>query len=259
MNIKEIVKILTSLKIEENEAKIEAKMLAEAFGENACEKARLRAETKMPVQYIIGTSYFMGEDFIVNENVLIPRDETEFLVRKSVEIINLNDFKQVLDIGCGSGCISCMVAKLTSAQVLGVDISSSAIQVALDNTAKLNLFNKAIFRKSDIFSKIRSDEKFDMIISNPPYVKPSEKEKLQQELSFEPQNALFASDENGIEFYEKISREAPKFLNKNGFLIFEIGFGQFNLVKEIMQKNGFKNINYQKDLANIERVIWGNL
>src|SRR5574344_1075657 len=137
MNIKEIVKILTLSKIEESEAKIEAKTLAEAFGENACEKARLRAETKMPVQYIIGTSYFMGEDFIVNENVLIPRDETEFLVRKSVEIINLNDFKQVLDIGCGSGCISCMVAKLTSAQVLGVDISSSAIQVALDNTAKL--------------------------------------------------------------------------------------------------------------------------
>lgn len=276
MNIKQIENILKEGGIEPNEAKIEAKMLVkhflgfcdidlvlkEEFEERAIllEKAKLRAQKRLPIQYIIGEADFMGERFIVNENVLIPRDETEILVRKAVEIINNKQLKEnreqkVLDIGTGSGCIACMVAKLTNSQVIGVDVSSDSLQVALDNSSKLGLFNKAIFRKSDIFSNIR--EKFDLIVSNPPYIPPQEKENLQVEVKFEPENALFAKDEKGIEFYDKIISNAEKFLNEGGFLMFELGIGQAALVKEMMQKNGFKNIGIEKDLVGIERIIWG--
>lgn len=271
MNIKQIEKILTDAGIEPNEAKIEAKMLIKHFLEVSdidlalnsefahndlvLEKAKLRAETKIPIQHIIGTAYFMGEDFIVNEKVLIPRDETEILVRKAVEIINQNSFKKILDIGTGSGCIACMIAKLTEAQVIGVDISTDALQVALDNSSKLELFNKALFRKSDIFSNVK--EKFDLIISNPPYIPITEKNQLQAEVGFEPNLALFAHDVDGVGFYEKIITKAPEFLNEDGYLMFELGINQARKVKTFMEKAGFKNIEIEKDLAGIERVISG--
>jgi len=273
MNINQISKILSDAGIEANEAKIEAKMLVRhflglsdidltinpEFKENPelMQAVNLRAQKRLPIQHIIGTAYFMGEDFIVNENVLIPRDETEILVRKAVELINKNDFNKVLDIGTGSGIIACMVAKLTGAQVLGVDISTAALQIALDNSSKLGLFNKAIFRKSDVFSNV--SEKFDMIISNPPYISPSERGKLQMEVCFEPEGALFANDIEGIEFYDKISSQAPEFLNEGGYLLFELGIGQSEAVKTLMTKAGFKNIEIEKDLAGIDRVIWGEI
>jgi release factor glutamine methyltransferase len=273
MNIKQIEKILTAGGIEENEAKIEAKMLIKHFLKlsdidlalneefKECkivfEKALLRVQKKIPIQHIIGSAYFMGEDFIVNDNVLIPRDETEILVRKAVEIINSNNLKNVLDIGTGSGCIACMTAKLTQAKVLGVDVSLEALQTALENSSKLGLFNKAIFRKSDIFSKIRENENFDMIISNPPYIPINQKPLLQKEVQFEPDLALFAEDIDGIEFYEKITTEAIDFLNENGYLIFELGINQSKSVENLMKKAKFKNIQIEKDLAGIERIIWG--
>lgn len=200
----------------------------------------------------------MGEKFIVNESVLIPRDETELLVRKAVEIIKKNDFKKVLDIGTGSGCIACMIVKLTDAQVIGVDVSTNALQTALDNSSRLGLFNKAIFRKSDIFSNVKNDEKFDMIVSNPPYIPFSQKETLQKEVQFEPQSALFARNE-GLEFYEKIIRGAKPFLNKGGYLMFELGIGQAQAVKKLMEENNYKDIEIEKDLAYIERIIFARV
>ena len=194
MAINEIVKILTDSGIEPNEANIEVRLLIEHFAnygymdlvmgkklspeklEIVKEKAELRAKTHQPVQHIIGLADFMGEKFIVNPSVLIPRDETEILVRKAIDIINTNNFKTVLDVGTGSGCIACMIAKYTDSQVIGLDISSDALNTALDNASKLNLYNKAIFRKSDIFSNVKTGESFDMIVSNPPYIPPSEKE-----------------------------------------------------------------------------------
>lgn len=277
MNIKQIEEILENSGIEKNEAKTEAKMLIEHFckissiklaidkgefkDENGIilEKAKLRASSKRPIQQIIGSAYFMGEDFIVNENTLIPRDETEILVRKAIEIITENKFQQILDIGTGTGIIACMIAKRTEAKALGTDISSDALQIALDNSSKLNLFNKAIFRKSDLFSNVRESEKFDVIISNPPYIPIKEKGDLQKEVEFDPQIALFASDEKGIEFYEKITEQAPKYLNKNGYLMFELGINQAEDVKNLMIKNGFENIEIIKDLAYIDRVIFGRM
>lgn len=275
MSIHEILKILTDAGIEPNEADAELKILLENFANYSVkdiilgnklteerlkivkEKAEIRAKTRQPIQHITGFADFMGEKFIVNPSVLIPRDETEILVRKAVEIIKKNDFHTALDVGTGSGCIACMVAKLSDCQIIGLDISSDALNTALDNASRLNLFNKAIFRKSDIFSNVKPNEKFDIIISNPPYIPVSQKETLQKEVRFDPETALFTQDEKGVEFYEKISANAPKILNKNGCLIFEIGLGQAKYVQEIMHNNGFKNIEITKDLAGIERVICG--
>ena len=201
----------------------------------------------------------MGEKFSVNEDVLIPRDETELLVRKAVEIIDENNFKTVMDMCTGSGCIACMIAKLSPATVMGVDVSTDVLHVALANMEKMALFNRATFRKSDLFDKIREDEKFDIIVSNPPYIAPKYKKDLQKEVMFEPEIALFTKDEKGLEFYEKISKDAPKFLNKGGYLMFELGFGQSGDVAEIMRTNGFKDIKVLKDLTGIDRVIFGKI
>ncbi len=278
MKINEVEKILMDGGIEPNESKVEAKMIVkhflgldaaglllnDEFEENAdlIEAAKLRAKTRKPIQHILGYAHFMGEDFIVNEHVLIPRDETEILVRKAVELLNEkwkmeNGKLSILDIGTGSGCIACMLAKLTNAQVLGVDISADALQIALDNSSKMGLFNKAIFRKSDIFSNIHNNEKFDIIVSNPPYIPPSERGKLQKEVEFDPELALFTKDDDGIEFYDKIIKEAPDYLNENGYLLFELGIGQAEKVKSLMKQRDFTDIGVEKDLAGIERIIWG--
>lgn len=276
MLIEDIVKILTDAGIEKNEAVIEVKMLIEHFANYTVsdlimgkkldsnklkiveEKARQRAKTREPIQHIIGFADFMGEKFIVNPSVLIPRDETEILVRKAIEIINKNDLKAALDVGTGSGCIACMIAKYTDCRIIGLDISTDALNTALDNASRLNLFNKAIFRKSDIFSNVKTDESFDIIVSNPPYIPPSEKEKIQKEVTFDPESALYTTDEKGLEFYEKIISDAPKILNKGGYLLFELGIGQSQEVKNFMKKD-FENIEIIKDLAGIDRVICGKL
>lgn len=277
MLIPDIVKILTDSGIELNEANIEVKLLIEHFAGYSLvdilmgkkldedklkiveEKAKYRASTKEPIQYIIGSADFMGEKFLVNPSVLIPRDETEILVRKAIEIINKNNFKWALDIGTGSGCIACMIAKLTECQVIGIDISTEAIHTAFSNMERMKLFNKATFRKSDVYSKIRSEEKFDIIVSNPPYIPPMMKKNIQKEVSFEPELALYTKDEKGLEFYDKIIQDAPKFLNPNGYIIFELGLGQSHDVAQIMNNNGFDDIQIVKDLANIDRIIFGHL
>lgn len=274
--IQEIVKILTDAGIEPNEANIEVKLLIEHFCnyttkdiimgkkldyeklEIVKEKALRRAKTREPIQYIIGFADFMGEKFIVNPSVLIPRDETEILVRKAIEVINKNNLKHALDIGTGSGCIACMIAKHTDCQIIGTDISVDALNTALDNASRLNLYNKAIFRKSDIFSNVKPSETFDIIISNPPYIPFSEKENLQKEVRFEPETALF-SEEEGLAPYMRISSEAPTVLSKYGHVLFEIGVNQSEKVADIMRNAGFINIEIIKDLAGIDRVIYGQL
>lgn len=275
MTIQEILKILTDSGIEPNEANVEVKMLLEHFANYGAkdiimgnkltddklkivkEKAQLRAKTRQPIQHIIGYADFMGEKFLVNSSVLIPRDETEILVRKAIETINENGFKMALDVGTGSGCIACMVAKHTDCQIIGLDVSTDALNVALDNASRLNLFNKAIFRKSDVFSNVKPRESFDIIISNPPYIPVGT--VLQKEVMFDPKLALFASDKDGLEFYEKISKNAPKILNTGGYLLFELGVGQSQAVKDIMAQAGFKDFEIIKDLAGIDRVISAHL
>ena len=271
MNIQAIIKMLIDAGIEENEAKAEVKILLEHFckytekdkilGRTLSdseldlikEKVEYRIKERIPVQYITGEGYFMGEFFKVSPDVLIPRDETEILVRKAIELIQDNDFKKVLDIGTGSGCIACTIAKNTDATVLGVDISSDALRIALDNVTRLGINNRAVFRKSDLFEKVREEEKFDIIISNPPYI-PHHVE-LSQEVMKEPELALRAN-EDGLEFYRKITEKAPDFLTEGGWLMYELGIGESNAVKAFMQEH-FTNVTIEKDLVGIDRVIYG--
>ena len=273
MNIQTITEILIKAGIETNEAKKEIKMLLEHFCNytelDKCKgvelssqqletlkcKVEKRANTRLPIQYIIGEAYFMGEFFKVTPDVLIPRDETEILVTKAIELIRRNGFKTVLDIGTGSGCIACTIAKQTEATALGVDISSDALRIALDNVTKLGINNRAVFRKSDLFSRVREEENFDVIISNPPYIPLGT--ILSEEVNYEPQIALFA-EENGLKFYRKIVEQAPKYLNPSGYLLFELGIGESKFVQQFMEKD-FVDIIIEKDLAGIDRVIYGKL
>ena len=265
--------MLTDAGIEECEAKKEVKMLLEHFcnysekdeilGHPITEehlkilkgKVEARLADRTPVQYIIGESYFMGEFFKVTPDVLIPRPETEILVTKAIEIIKENSLEHILDIGTGSGCIACTIANRTNSVVLGVDISSDALRIALDNVTRLGINNRAVFRKSDLFSKIRAEERFDMIISNPPYIPIGT--ELEPELKHEPQIALFA-EENGLQLYRKIVSEAPNYLNDGGWLIFELGIGESAAVKAFMNEY-FEGVNVIKDLDGIDRVIYGRL
>ena len=273
MNIQKLVEILINAGIEENEAKREVKMLLEHFckytendrimGKSLSDeqfeliksKVDYRASTRTPIQYIIGEAWFMGEFFKVTQDVLIPRDETEILVKRAIEIINQNNFEDVLDIGTGSGCIACTIAKNTSATVLGVDVSTDALRIALDNVTKLDINNRAIFRKSDLFEKIRDGEVFDLIISNPPYIPYGT--ELSKEVQQEPELALFA-EENGLAYYRKIIEKAPQYLIEGGYLMFELGIGEALEVKNMMQKD-FEDIVIEKDLAGIDRIILGKL
>lgn len=275
--IPDIVKILTDSGIEPNEANVEVKLLIEHFAgygltdiimgkkldasklEIVEQKAKLRASMHQPIQYIIGEADFMGEKFIVDRNVLIPRDETEILVRKAVDVIQRNNFSSVLDMCTGSGCIACMIAKMTSATVIGSDISNEAIHVAFKNMERFGLYNRVLFRKSNIFSMIREDEKFDVIVSNPPYIAPKYKKNIQKEVSFEPSIALYTKDEKGLEFYEKIIDGASKHLNSGGYILFELGQGQSHDVAQLLAQADFSSIQVVKDLANIDRVILAQL
>ncbi len=273
MNIQMIIKLLTDAGIEDNEARCEVKMLLEHFC-NYTENEKLRGvelteeqlnlikskveervKTKKPVQYIIGESYFMGEFFRVTPEVLIPRDETELLVTRAIEIIRKEDFKDVLDIGTGSGCIACTIAKQTDAVVLGVDISSDALRIALDNVTKLGINNRAVFRKSDLYSSVRDEEKFDMIISNPPYIPYGT--ELSAEVMHEPAQALFA-EENGLAIYRRIIEDASKYLKPNGYIMFELGIDEAQSVAGMLEKE-FQDIVIEKDLAGIDRVIYARL
>lgn len=273
MNIQTIKKLLIDAGVEENEAKKELEMLLAHFcnytekdailGRNLSQaefdvildKVKKRIKESIPIQYIIGESWFMGDYYKVTPDVLIPRDETEILVRKAIEIIKENSFEDVLDIGTGSGCIACSIAKNTAATVLGVDISSDALRIALDNVTRLGINNRAIFRKSDLFAMVREGETFDVIISNPPYIPYGT--ELSQEVLQEPHLALFAEEE-GVAIYRKIIEQAPLYLNEEGYLMFELGIGEAARVEAMMEKK-FKNITVLKDLAGIDRVIYGQL
>ncbi len=218
--------------------------------EKAFEIVKKRATTKQPLMQILGFTIFMDNKFLVSKDTLIPRVETELLIKTCQHLVNKNS--KVLDIGCGTGIISIMLNKLTNCNVDSCDISSEALKIAKANSQNLNTNVK--FFKSDLFENVQ--DKYDLIVSNPPYIPIKEMEKLQKEVKdFEPHQALFANDEQGIDFYKKIIQNSRKFLNKSGFLAFEIGINQSILVEDLFLSNNFQNVKIYKDLNNIERVI----
>lgn len=203
-----------------------------------------------PLQYAIGKWNFYGLDLLVDKRALIPRYETEILVDL---IINDNsNNKKILDIGTGSGAISLALSKnLKDSKIIGVDISKNAIDLANENKIKLNI-NNVEFKESDIFSNI--DDKFDIIVSNPPYINKEDFEKLDNKLYYEPQNALYGG-EDGLYFYKKIIKNAKNFLNKNGKIYLEIGYNQKDSISDLLEEYGYKQIKSYKDFNDFDRII----
>ena len=232
------------------------------YGEISIEDEKLimqAAEQRIkhiPIAYIFGKTNFYGYDLKVNENVLIPRLDTEVLVEKLVEDIKSQSKKvSVLDIGTGSGAIIIATKKETDANCYAVDVSEKALNVAKEN-AKLN--NAEIeFIKSDLFENI-PDLKIDFIVSNPPYIETEVVKTLDAEVVLNEPNLALDGGEDGLDFYRKIISQAKKHLNANGKLYFEIGYNQGESVSVLM-KEDFKNIEVIKDYGGNDRVVKGNL
>ena len=219
-----------------------------------------RLKKEEPIQYIIGETAFYGLTFKVDQNVLIPRPETEELVDWIIKNSNENQGLRILDIGTGSGCIAISLAKqLPDAEVYALDISKKALQVALYN-AKLNKvsiqFIEQDILKTNVTLKGADNLQFDIIVSNPPYVRASEKAAIKKNvLDFEPHSALFVDDTNPILFYEAIVMFAKKKLRKEGRLFFEINQYLSNEITQMLNKYGFTQIEPRKDLYGNDRMI----
>ncbi len=215
------------------------------------EKAILRLQDHEPVQYITGKTEFYGLEFIVNKNVLIPRPETEELVEWIIsDFRNTHEKLDILDIGTGSGCIPITLAReLKDSKVSSVDISKDALALASKN-AELNGVD-VDFQEEDILGVDKLDKTYDIIVSNPPYVRELEKKEMHKNvLEFEPESALYVKDDNALVFYEKISSLAAESLSKNGALYFEINQYLAEETKDLVEKFGFE--------AELKKDIFGN-
>ena len=207
-----------------------------------------------PLQYITNKQEFMGLDFYVDENVLIPQPDTEILVEKTIEIAETTQKNKILDMCTGSGCIAISLAKkINNTQIIAVDISNNALNVANKNAINNNVENKIKFINSDMFNNI--EEKFDIIVSNPPYIETETINKLEIEVQNEPHLALDGGID-GLKFYKTIANNAFKYLNENGYLLLEIGYNQQNSVTQLLQDIGkYKDIETVKDLGGNYRIV----
>lgn len=207
-----------------------------------------------PLQYITQKQEFMGMDFFVNEDVLIPQPDTEILVETVLDICKKYDKQslRILDLCTGSGAIAISLSKILNTQVFASDVSIKALKVAEKNNVLNN--SKVEFIESNLFEQING-EKFDIIVSNPPYIKNEEIKSLSKQVQNEPYIAL-AGGEDGLDFYRKIIDEAYKHINKNGYLCLEIGYDQKeDLIKLIKQNENYEYENCIKDLSNNDRCI----
>ena len=216
---------------------------------------------KFPVQYLLNEQEFYKRKFYVDKGVLIPRQDTEILVEKMIDILKTKISKnqvhpKILDIGVGSGIIGITAAlEVESSYVLGVDISEKALETAQKNKEILKVSNIK-FLKSDLFENVEFKQ-FDMIVSNPPYISLNEVGIMSDDtLLHEPSEALFAEND-GLYFYYEICQKASDYLADFGYLLFEIGYKQGKNVAKIMASSGFKNIEVVKDLAGLDRVVIG--
>lgn len=210
-----------------------------------------------PVAYITGRKNFWTFSLEVNKDVLIPRPDTEIIVEASLDVCRKMDFPQIriLEIGTGSGAIALALAKeISPARVTATDISAAALELARRNARDLRLENKIEFIQGNLFEPVK--DVFDLIVSNPPYIGEDEYKELPDGVkNYEPAIALLARD-NGLEFYAKLVHQAPGYLQKNGWLLLEIGAKQDNEVCGLIQASGFyDNIEMRRDYAGLPRVI----
>ena len=211
-----------------------------------------------PIAYIVGHREFMGLDFYVKEGVLIPRPDTETLVEEIIEICK-DKYVNILDIGTGSGAITVSLAKyLPKSKLTSFDISDIPLEVGKINAINNGVDNKIEFIKSDLFSAIKEkDIKFDVIVSNPPYIRKADMNTLHTQVKdYEPYNALEGGID-GLDFYKNITEQSHLYINKGGVLAYEVGHDQAQDIAMIMQKNGYTNIYTKKDIQGIDRVVIG--
>ena len=203
-----------------------------------------------PIQYIIGKQEFMGIEFLVNENVLIPQPDTEILVQETIKIAQKINVPKILDLCTGSGAIAVALAKLIpNAKLCATDISKEALEVAMKNSKD----NRVKFVQSNLFENV--NDIFDIIVTNPPYIKTEEINILSKEVQNEPHLALDGG-QDGLKFYKKIVKQAINYLKPNGYLCMEIGEDQREEVLELIkQEANYVNIKTYKDLAGNDRVI----
>lgn len=209
----------------------------------------------IPLQQIIGRQSFMGLDFYVDENVLIPRQDTELLVEEALQ--ELHDGMRILDMCTGSGCILLSLLKYSNdCEGIGADISEEALKVAERNRVQLGLENAAFIR-SDLFEAVEG--KFDLLVSNPPYICSDVIDTLMPEVrEHEPRQALDGSAD-GLHFYRRILAECRAYLKPGGMMLFEIGYDQGEAVKRLMEENGFLEVEVKKDYGGLDRVVLGTL
>lgn len=213
----------------------------------------------MPTQYILEECEFMGLLFSVNKHVLIPRPDTEILVESILEFHKKHQFKTVLDVGTGSGCIPISLAYYGGIKGIGIDISQEALKVAEKNAVQNGLEQNLQWISGNLLESLplKADFLFDVIVSNPPYIPTKEIYGLMREVrDYEPRLALDGG-EDGLFFYRKIVAEAKNHLKKGGFLFFEIGYDQGYGVSEFMKEQGYHEIEIRKDLAGLDRVVLG--
>ena len=221
-----------------------------------------KLKLEIPIQYILGITHFYGSEFNVNENVLIPRPETEELVEWIISsAVNMPKFKnlKILDIGTGSGCIAISLVKnIPNAEVFAIDISDNALATAKEN-ADLNKVTVAFIQRNILETK-DLEQQFDIIVSNPPYVRNLEKAEIKRNvLENEPHLALFVEDNDALIFYRKIAELATKNLSAEGKLFFEINQYLGKETVELLEKMQFKNSELRKDIYGNDRMIACNI
>ena len=219
----------------------------------------LRRAAGEPLQYITGKQEFYGLEFEVNENVLIPRPETEIIVENAVSLLSDSDKSRFCEIGTGSGCISVSILhEVVRATAVGADISQKALEISQRNAVKHQVSDRLVLLNSDIFQNVPR-EKFVLIVSNPPYISSSDIPHLQREVKdFEPINAL-TDGKNGLSIIKKLISESPGFLLSGGFLLIEIGFGQADEVEMMFSADIWRSVEILPDLQGIPRTVKAQL
>lgn len=217
-------------------------------------KKRLKG---IPLQYLLGNQEFMGLNFVVTEDVLIPRQDTEILVEEIISRYKNESNLKILDIGTGSGAISISLAKfLNKSQIFSIDISKEALMVAKFNAKKNDVADQIVFVQSNLFENLTVKESFDIIVSNPPYIPSKDILALQSEVKdYEPMLALDGG-EDGLDYYREITKKSVAYLKKNGLLAYEIGYDQGIDVSKML-RNDFHHIEIIKDLQKHDRVVLG--